>query len=1476
MIICIFIYRLWIAELLINWNRLRADPRANESFEELCCQLAYFEDVPEDSTYVRLNPPDGGVECYWTLPDGSEWAWQAKYFHSIQDRQWTQIDKSVKRALSTHPNLKQYIICLPTNRSDARIAGRLSILDKWKNHVEDWKKIRDIEFVYWGSSEIERRLSREEQAGRRMYFFDEQILSQRWFRERCDKAIMEAGPRYTERPNVTLSISQEFEILGRTKKFHDEMKGLSREIQQQMRYVVACNSILENSTDLTHLKTNLDKIKNILRSTDQLAQKPVNFTQIQTACNEAREKIFNIVSNLIVKLDEVSDRSLLEYEQTRDFDDQKKHLFELGWQLLHLSDLIKNKEFHAANTGALLVRGEAGVGKTHLFCDVAKHRVENGMPTVLLHAAHLDVRDPENTILNKLGLGCKFDEFLGALEAAGQANGAKALILIDALNESENCNIWQSSLAGLINVISLHPWVGLAISVRTSYESITIPEKLLPNKLSIVEHRGFEYDLEGALKIFFDENGIERPSAPLLVPEFSNPQFLSLLCKGLKNRCQNRIPDELGGITSVYNFFLDSVNHKLSKNDLNYSENEQIVSRVVDSLIECMVEKNRTVLKYDEAVLQLQNDAYLDDSRSLLRYLISEGVLREELARTSLGFQEPVIMFAYERLADNLIVQGQLKKIKTEIELSALCKSGVFARYLASPTHHRGLIDALSIQLPERFKKELAEVYPEIFRSEIGRHSFLESLMWRNPGSIGEAASSLIAECLESKLDTDTVFRVLLTVSTNPKHPHNAVYLHSLLWNLEMGERDSLWSTFLHYNYSRPSPSIVRQYIEWASNPELSTLPEASAYLASLVLTWYLSSSNRSLRDRSTKALVSLWSRQIEIVVKVLQEFNGCNDPYVAERLYCAAYGYSMRTGEIKQLKKLAEYTYTVIFQDGSPPPNILLRDYARRIIEYALHKGINLKIKSNKLCPPYTSDWIEVFPSESDIDRLEKVHSTTQSKGALQIFNSLSGYGDFFRYVIGGNSDDFPWSCVPLLPDKTPRRQQLNRFCRNLNCDQLSSCKKYFLDSSKKEQFRQRLTEKQKRVFDRHISQLIEFLRNLDRKSLTSDLHAISRWIVANVFSLGWSKERFEAYDCDIMLNWGRADGRVERMGKKYQWIAYYELLARISDNFEFIDEDNPDALGIYEGAWQLSNLRNIDPSLVLSESKTIRNSPARWGDDFIYDAWAAPLDNVEWLKNTKDLPDFKSMIEINQKDGSTWLVLSGSITLMEPLPADQGPYELPRRRIFLLLESCLTRKTNTNKLFNWTMDLDPYRGKFPEPPSVHNTFLGELYWDESIFQPTYFDPCWIEPNSFPSRLPVRSLVSTYEYLSQTSEYDHSLNGETTWRLPHKLLVEKMNLIYNGDGTFVNVNGEVVAYDPSMSSLRESVLLVRKEEFVKFLLEKSYGIVWRLFGEKTASDSTMAFEGKWNGKLEIKGSYKTTNGVIRGSHCTQYITPQK
>ena len=152
----------------IDFSQIRNhDGSQSKGFEELVCQLARLSKPENAKEFIRKDGAggDAGVECYWKLQDGSEQAWQAKYFlKPLGSSQWSQISESVKSALNKHPDLTKYYICLPKDRNDSRrssTTGRqiTSELDKWNQNVEKWKAIAatksmQVEFEYWGEHEI--------------------------------------------------------------------------------------------------------------------------------------------------------------------------------------------------------------------------------------------------------------------------------------------------------------------------------------------------------------------------------------------------------------------------------------------------------------------------------------------------------------------------------------------------------------------------------------------------------------------------------------------------------------------------------------------------------------------------------------------------------------------------------------------------------------------------------------------------------------------------------------------------------------------------------------------------------------------------------------------------------------------------------------------------------------------------------------------------------------------------------------------------------------------------------------------------------------------------------------------------------------------------------------------------------------------------------------------------------------------------
>lgn len=216
-----------------------------------------------------------------------------------------------------------------------------------------------------------------------------------------------------------------------------------------------------------------------------------------------------------------------------------------------IHEFVADEAASAANRGALLLLGSAGTGKTHLLCDIAAHRLAAGLPTVVLLGQQFADSEPWRQIVDRLDLSCRgHDEFLGALDAAAQVRGCRALILIDALNEGAGKFLRHKHLAGVLRALQRYPRIAIALTCRAGYERIVIPDGLPPDRLVTATHRGFADHEYVATRTFFDHYGIERPNVPLLTPEFSNPLFLKLFCAGLQKRGMTRVPAGLAGITA--------------------------------------------------------------------------------------------------------------------------------------------------------------------------------------------------------------------------------------------------------------------------------------------------------------------------------------------------------------------------------------------------------------------------------------------------------------------------------------------------------------------------------------------------------------------------------------------------------------------------------------------------------------------------------------------------------------------------------------------------------------------------------------------------------------------------------------------------------------------------------------------------------------------------------------------------------------
>ena len=1431
----------------VDWNQLRSEDSVYTSFERLCSQVAKLKKPSSDAEFISNGDPDGGVDCYWKLDNSDIHAWQAKFFRRLGTTQWNQIDESVQNALKNYPKLTKYVICLPLNLSNS---GKNSARQKWESHKKKWLEQKpNVDYIFHGHDEFVDLLSNDIYVGKLKYFFGNIGFTQSWFNNHKTNIRSDIGLRYSEESNVDLPIIKKFDALCKTNEFVIDLHTYANKLKKLLKYV---NDLSHNvDIDFKIYNEKIIILINKLFTIDAQIDHDIKINDLIQDCDL-------LVYELKLYEDRIDSYDMSKLSNLFLRDDRGNHtqLDELQNKLISarsslrygLYDLqIFLQERICVYTRQIIVTGDAGMGKTHLFFDILKKRLEDNRATILLLGQWFDT-DPLSEIPKYLGLDCNIDEFLDALDSHAEATGHRSLLLIDALNESSDENIWQKHLNKLFKIISKYKSISFAVSARSGY--IEKYDNIIPDSCMRVEHTGFQDNPSKYVNIFFTKNNLVTPTMPFLQQEFSTPQFLFLLCNAMLEKQIKDVSDHSLDILSVYELYIKSINKKLCKSDkLDYDENDNIVKKGIDELAKLMASQSVLELDYDVAndcLLNVHNsNGY---SKSLLYNLIQEGILLRD-------YKINKIRFVYERLAEHLIVREYLNEFDHDTIVKSFHKGGKLFKFFNGSNFYymnSGIIDAILIQLPDKFCMELTEIIPCIINNSEMMTAILNSLSLRKPDSITIKTIEPFQKIIQTKKrkNIDDYFKALLTLAMRPNPDINANYLHQKLLNMEMADRDVSWSIFLHDYYV--NDGIVFKYITWAQNINPNTNSKKQIFLSAMVICWFLTSSHKIIRDNAIMALIELMHNDAEEWLTILKKFENCNDPYVVANLYAVTYAIILTNKTSKsQIEKIALYIYSKIFANNNPSFSIFIRDYARRIIHYANTVIPNLSITMSNVDPPYKNTVLNL----SNVNRLKSLineipeHTYTncsmEERGLLALDHSLNIMSDFFRYTLGSNSNSFPWYDIKLESGKSIINivqsffqnsslisKLLFEYIENLklknNTIIYESTSEDKVNNSRKInhikiEIKKILKPHDLIIFNKIIDPYLQMkhIHTFGKvKPPEFDIHTLRNWISNKIFQFGWKKEYFGVFDSYIG-DYDGLDKKYERIGKKYQWLAYYELLSKISDNYEF-KSNGDDIYQKYLGTWQLSNLQTTDPTWIRKKNKSndIEMISKEWFPKTQYNSNIADI--TKWLQNKTDVPSMHKILQVKNSD--EWLTLHGIYGrkyVLEKYDSNIIGY------LSLTINSYLCDKNDTKQILQHFNDTDKTIKRFE---MSHDTFLGELYWHESIHE--YDNNVdWFQYDARSQIIPAKLYPTTYG-LAQESILTHNLDSNMEVLFPNKLLFEKMNLINDMNGRCSDLHKNIITFN-TMFDNDHQFLLIKKKEFLDFLTKNNYDVIWQIWGEK-------------------------------------------
>ena len=928
----------------LNFNNIRPiNGTLNDGFEEFVCQLARKDEILCKKTFVRNGKPDGGVECYWVLEDGSEVAWQAKYFcKAFDNSQYQQIDSSVKEALNSHPNLRRYIIAVPIDPPDAHIEGRMSMKERIDGYVERWTKINpSVAFEFWWATDLIERLQKPSNQGKLRFWFGENEFTDEDLKRFNSDSIKDLGKRYTPKLNVEVGVDNYFRVLSRGTSL---ARYLNRELQKAED---ACRKI-ENEKTCHDVQ---DKIEIVRDSIKRI--KETNVLGIDEM------PIGAFLSSLLSLAGAVQDiaNNDLDIEQTTSEGDRLyRKLHDYAFDVLNVYNDLHQDIMKLINDPVLILEGEAGVGKSHLMAEVVDRRKKDNQASLLfLGQKFVTDEDPFAQMMKMLYFKGSPEVLLETLEAKAESTGHRLIIFIDAINEGHGLNIWQRDIRSFIDRIRQHPWLGLVLSIRSSYLPAILPWDEFDSDYCVrARHQGFGRNTLKAVKLYFKEYDLLYPSVPLLNPEFRNPLFLHLFCEGLKNNGYRKIPDGIRGITTVMNLFFDGV-EKSTRKEKHCSPSIKCVEKAVRKYIAYTIKEGRHELPTDIAI-----ELFADVCPSifvegeLMDLLVSEGVFSKNVFRRADDSYGECVYLTYERFENVLQAEYLIDELQYDTDTLE-----EYVQSVNNPYRIGGLLELLAVLLPERKNVELYDALPHFYNNKAVVNAIISSLIWRDEDTIGAHLDTYFAEFVVEDQFRDRLIRTIMDVGFNTGNYYNADYLHGMLSSMHLADRDAMWIPVLFRIYDSKD-NTIEEIINWVwDESDEVYIDDKSVELGATLLSWFLASTNRKLRDTATKALVQLLHNRMQVLIPLLDKFSAVDDPYIHERLYGVAFGCAVRSKSKEYLASLCQYVYSKVFDvEGEVYPHVLLRDYAREVIEYAISIGQRLDVDVTKIRPPYKSSF--------------------------------------------------------------------------------------------------------------------------------------------------------------------------------------------------------------------------------------------------------------------------------------------------------------------------------------------------------------------------------------------------------------------------------------------------------------------------------------------------------------------------------------
>ena len=1225
----------------IEWSELK--PYQNHkyrSFEELCYQIAKGL-YGEKGRFTSIDDSGGGdgVEFYLTLPNGDQWGWQAKFYESgdrlSQSNRKQSITNSLNKACEIHPRLKKWILCTASNLTPKE--------QTWFGNTlrQSIPPDMDVDLEHWGDSEFNAWLSEPRFSGKLHYFFGELELNLDWFKTQFNKQIVSVGEKFNSSLHTETRVDANLHALLGDKVFVHQITELIEKPKKEL------SDLEERINDLkgqisNKIKWEEEEKSKVIEAAESLQHTLVNtIGQVEQAIEFLNTERFSEAQAVdwefvLSRLEKASDTyetigtksGVSNIKYIGEPEDERQILHETADIIYRPGYLISSLllySFHhirqwceLINWPDLHIFGDAGVGKTHIACNICEDRLESGLPALFIRGILFTSDRPvEEQLLGILDIPPSYSwrDFLQALSTAAEAYHTRIPLIIDGLNESTHngtfSNVWRLGLKRLVHEISEVRNVVLITTYRTSYTETIWGDE---NPLHIIVAEGFDaYDeVEQAVGKYFKAYKITADLTGEPLVQFRHPIYLKIFCETINSDRETEKYIYVGEqvLFDVFDRYLGQCNRMVCDR-LGLHPKTTVVQSALNEMTEHLWQYNSRYIPFEELVRIID-----DQSRGNLDWLSSKTYAIEGeglLVYRDWGDIGEVMHFTYDLLGGYLIAKYLLEQAGDDPQ-GFLCQEEIVASlfgedYQTLHPMHEDISRCVAALLPAKTGKFLHQ----FLDNEKAFYLSICTLFEISPKYINEDCLSIITCLFELPQCRKPLLELAETTVGHPDHPFNATFWSERLLALSMAERDLSWSEYIRLSRESFEKRLNRFEETCQSDQDLSDIGKERLHLMAEYTMWILTSTVRPLRDQATRALYWYGRRFPQEFFDLVMKSFTINDPYVSERMLAATYGIAMArqndfedTSFVKEVLPLyARELYETMFKPDAPhlTTHILARDYAKRTIDIALiyHPDLLTADEQERIIPPYTDGGIREW---GESKRKEEGFSPIQM--------------DFENYTLRG---------LIKSDNKNPN----------------------------------------------------------EHKNILANVY----W---RLYELKFTNERFGDIDGLIVqanFHYGRSgDGRkTDRYGKKYSWIAYFELAGFRQDQGNLPD--------FYDNGRCIE--ADIDPSF---PDKHREHNLVR--EDFLDDRETS---TAQWVLKTPH-PDLTPYLNVDQlwDQQSSWVLLHGYLGQEDKSAS---------RKMSAWMQGLIVKPENVDEIvdiLNRQENIDGHT--VPFIPEDYRTYAGEIPW--------------------------------------------------------------------------------------------------------------------------------------------------------------------